>query len=269
VLQQQLSQLVSFVLPSSIMRPKRTRQATKQQQDDEYVDLDSDEFEQALAEDEPAAARPRKRQKDSRDSSAALQARAQQQQQQEVSDAAAGAADDKPAAAAAVVDLLQESDASDCSYEQKEETEEEDSELEEFIECSDDPVLQDSAAAGYKSNDSDSDSSESEYEDSEDAEAAAAAAAKERGKQQKGKQQQKQKKPRKKRPSTRRLCASFAKAQYRLTDADLKQLTDVVYEPNPHYPGGVFEVLFCMSIVSCSSMPHAVNALRPQPLQDD
>jgi hypothetical protein len=109
--------------------------------------------------------------------------------------------------------------------------------LEELVECSDDPVLQDSAAAGYKSNDNDSDSSESEYEDSEDAEAAAAAAAKERGKQQKGKQQQKQKKPRKKRPSTRRLCASFAKAQYRLTDADLKQLADVVYEPNPHYPG--------------------------------
>lgn len=51
----------------------------------------------------------------------------------------------------------------------------------------------------------------------------------------KGKQDKKQ--PKKKRRSTRRLCASYAKAQYRLTDNDLKQLTDVEYRDNPHYSG--------------------------------
>lgn len=214
------------------MRSKRTRQATRQQQDNGYVDLDSDEFEQALAGSEVAAVPSRKRQKGS-SSSGALQ-----EQEQLQAEEAAAAAPSEAAAAAAAADVN--------DTDQEGITEGEEQELEELVECSndDDDALQDWQADAAAGSDSDvgstSDGSGSEYSDNDgDAEAAAAAPKQKPQKQQpqKGKKQQKEKKSRKKRPSTRRLCVTFAKAQYRLTEADLQQLTDVVYEPNPHYPG--------------------------------
>lgn len=197
------------------------------------MDLDSDEFEQALAGSEIAAVPSRKRQKGS-SSSGALQ-----EQEQLQAEEAAAAAPSEAAAAAAAADVN--------DTDQEGITEGEEQELEELVECSndDDDALQDWQADAAAGSDSDvgstSDGSGSEYSDNDgDAEAAAAAPKQKPQKQQpqKGKKQQKEKKPRKKRPSTRRLCVTFAKAQYRLTEADLQQLTDVVYEPNPHYPGG-------------------------------
>lgn len=161
------------------------------------------------------------------------------EQEQLQAEEAAAAAPSEAAAAAAAADVN--------DTDQEGITEGEEQELEELVECSndDDDALQDWQADAAAGSDSDvgstSDGIGSEYSDNDgDAEAAAAAPKQKPQKQQpqKGKKQQKEKKPRKKRPSTRRLCVTFAKAQYRLTEADLQQLTDVVYEPNPHYPGG-------------------------------
>ncbi|KAF6261940.1 hypothetical protein COO60DRAFT_699338 [Scenedesmus sp. NREL 46B-D3] len=212
------------------MRLKRTRQATKQHQGTVYVDLDSDEFEEVLAGDQVAAARPLKRCKVS-SSSGALQEHVQQQEQ-EVSAAAATEAEE-PAAAAAAADLLHVAD------EQGTESAHEEEELE-LVECSEDPACDDYSDSNRFNDSGICSSSCSEFECSEPEEEAAAAHPK-AGKQQQQQQlpsKQKEKKPRKKRQSTRRLCASYAKAQFRLTDADLKKLKDVKCEPNPHYPGG-------------------------------
>lgn len=54
----------------------------------------------------------------------------------------------------------------------------------------------------------------------------------------KGKQQQQQtttKKARKKRQSTARMCVTYAKQQFKLTERDLEVLNDVEYRENPHY----------------------------------
>lgn len=178
-------------------RSKRKRVAVKV--DNDFTELDSDEFEQMLEEDSA----PSRKKSNSKTTTAGTKTA-------KTSARAAAAA----AAAAAAID-------SDYEPEQ---------------DGSGPPAA--AAAAPEPSTAQDSESECHSISDIDDAEPNEASDDEDYGssKQQKTKKQQpKQKKPRKKRQSTRRLCLTYAKAQFKLTDKDLLELTDIEYRDNPHY----------------------------------
>jgi hypothetical protein len=183
-------------------RSKRKRTAVKV--DNDFTEIDSDEFEQML---EEGIAPSRKKGSNSKTTTAGNKK-------------ARTSAREAAAAAAA---------ANDSDYEPEQD------------------VSGPPAAAAAAPEPSTAQDSESEYHsisDQDDAEPDEASDDEDytSSKQQKPKQDQKtkqkqpkEKKPRKKRQSTRRLCLTYAKAQFKLTDKDLQELTDIEYRDNPHY----------------------------------
>lgn len=185
---------------SLTMRSKRKRTVVKL--DSDYVDLDSDELDQLIEEDEPASRKKQssrsnnKKQKQA--PAAAAAAGVDPDDEEYTPDEITDAAEAPAAAAAAAAGAAQDAE-----------------------------VAEDSAE--YFSLDGDSDAEDGDADgESSDYDSKPAGS-------KKAQQQPKEKKPRKKRQSTRRLCASYAKAEYHLTDKDLAELTDIEYKRNPHY----------------------------------
>jgi hypothetical protein len=83
--------------------------------------------------------------------------------------------------------------------------------------------------------DVDTDGSDADYDEDDSSSKPKPKGKKQQGASKAKAKQQKEKPPKKKRKSNRRLCATYAKAQFGLSDKDLSQLTDVEYKPNPYY----------------------------------
>jgi hypothetical protein len=185
------------------MRSTRKRTAVKL--DDEFVDVDSDELEQMMEEVGPAS---RKKQTNSR-----ATGRSTKRHKTTAAAAAAAAAGDD------VEDYQPDGEAGGVI---------------ELAGSEADSAAGNASQVPGDSADSDSDLGASSDPD-EDYDGSSIGKAK--GKQQAGrkKKQATEKKPRKKRLSTRRLCVTYAKQQYKLNDNDLEELTDVEFRVNPHY----------------------------------